>query len=70
MALIAAWPREKSEKPAAPAPAVASKDEEFDLEKIIRYVGIHNTFFFAHTNLSATSLKTKLSNLPMHIQSQ
>ena len=46
MALIAAWPREKTEKPAAPAPAVAAKDEEFDLEKIIRYVGIHNTFFF------------------------
>ncbi|KAF5212165.1 hypothetical protein EJF18_20376 [Clavispora lusitaniae] len=35
VALIAAWPREKTEKPAAPAPAVASKDEEFDLEKII-----------------------------------
>lgn len=33
---IAAWPREKAAaEPAAAAPVAATKDEEFDLEKII-----------------------------------
>lgn len=54
MVAIAAWPREKVAAEPVAAPAAASKDEEFDLEKIIRYV-LRLRYWEKDTNNPATS---------------
>jgi len=58
---IAAWPREKAAaEPAAAAPVAATKDEEFDLEKIIKYV-LSERCLQEDTNHIATSPRRKPS---------
>lgn len=40
MAAFVAWPSSKKEAPAAPAPVAAApaKEDDFDLEKLLKYV--------------------------------
>jgi hypothetical protein len=51
-----AWPRAKKEAVATPAPVIQSKEEDFDLEKILKYVlkwPIVNCQLYNYTNNSS-----------------